>query len=182
MATTAQVLAIAPGILRTYGLSFLLLPFNVFSTYYLQAVLRPGERLRGVGGPGLVLSGGSSWPCLPLWRAGPVVGHAHYRGGWWPLGAAALMASRPGPAGREILKTPSLEAMASREGVLWAGLQFAVDLRGAVGHLLHQGVHLVALGVEEGQVLGGLRLWVMKSSSIFWVRARVFRATSTKVP
>lgn len=37
---------------------------------------------------------------------------------------------------------------------MWAGLQFAVDLRGAVGYLLHQGIHLVALGVEEGQVLG----------------------------
>ena len=32
MVPTDQVLAIAPGILRTYGLSFLLLPFNVFST------------------------------------------------------------------------------------------------------------------------------------------------------
>ena len=85
MATTAQVLAIAPGILRTYGLSFLLLPFNVFSTYYLQAVLRPGERLRGVGGPGAgAQRGAHPGPASPLWRAGPVVGHAHYRGGWWP--------------------------------------------------------------------------------------------------
>ena len=34
MTPTEEVLAIAPGIIRTYSLSFLLLPLNIFSTYY----------------------------------------------------------------------------------------------------------------------------------------------------
>ena len=78
MAPTAQVLAIAPGILRTYGLSFLLLPFNVFSTYYLQAVLRPGSAFGVSVARGLVVSGGLilALPTLfggqALWWAMPV--------------------------------------------------------------------------------------------------------------
>ena len=32
--------AMAPAIVRTYALSFLLLPFNIFSTYYFQATQR----------------------------------------------------------------------------------------------------------------------------------------------
>ena len=36
-----DIYAIAPAILRTYGLSFLLLPLNIFSTYYFQSLLRP---------------------------------------------------------------------------------------------------------------------------------------------
>ena len=31
----------APAIIRTYALSFLLLPFNIFSTYYFQSIMRP---------------------------------------------------------------------------------------------------------------------------------------------
>lgn len=34
MSPTPEILAMAPGIIRTYALSFLLLPFNIFSTYY----------------------------------------------------------------------------------------------------------------------------------------------------
>ncbi|MCI8639456.1 MAG: multidrug transporter MatE [Coprococcus sp.] len=41
MSPTQAVLNIAPTIIRTYSLSFLLLPFNVFSTYYFQALLKP---------------------------------------------------------------------------------------------------------------------------------------------
>lgn len=41
MKPTEAVLAIAPGIIRTYSLSFLLLPFNIFSTYYFQAIIKP---------------------------------------------------------------------------------------------------------------------------------------------
>ena len=40
MSPTPAVLEIAPAIIRTYALSFLLLPLNVFSTYYFQAILR----------------------------------------------------------------------------------------------------------------------------------------------
>ena len=60
MTPTEAVLAIAPQILRSYGLSFLLLPFNVFSTYDFQAVMRPGASfaisvVRGVGLSGLLI-------------------------------------------------------------------------------------------------------------------------------
>lgn len=41
MTPTEQILAIAPGIIRSYGISFLLLPFNIFSTYYFQALMKP---------------------------------------------------------------------------------------------------------------------------------------------
>lgn len=60
MTPTEEVLAIAPQILRSYGLSFLLLPFNVFSTYYFQSVMRPVTSfaisvVRGVGLSGLLI-------------------------------------------------------------------------------------------------------------------------------
>lgn len=41
MTPTKEILAIAPSIICTYGLSFLLLPLNVFSTYYFQALMKP---------------------------------------------------------------------------------------------------------------------------------------------
>lgn len=41
MTPTEEILAIAPDIIRSYGISFLLLPFNIFSTYYFQALMKP---------------------------------------------------------------------------------------------------------------------------------------------
>lgn len=41
MSPSQNVLAIAPKIMRVYGLSFLLLPFNIFSAYYFQSIMRP---------------------------------------------------------------------------------------------------------------------------------------------
>jgi len=41
MNPTNDILKIAPAILCTYGLSFLLLPLNIFSTYYFQAIMKP---------------------------------------------------------------------------------------------------------------------------------------------
>lgn len=41
MDATQEVLAIAPHIVRLYALSFVLLPFNVFSTYYFQSLMKP---------------------------------------------------------------------------------------------------------------------------------------------
>ena len=40
MTPTAEVLAIAPGILRSYGVSYILLPFNLFAAYYFQAMMK----------------------------------------------------------------------------------------------------------------------------------------------
>ena len=41
MTPTESVLRIAPMIIRIYSLSFVLLPFNVFSTYYFQSIMQP---------------------------------------------------------------------------------------------------------------------------------------------
>lgn len=41
MTPTEEILAIAPQIIRSYGISFLLLPLNIFSTYYFQALMKP---------------------------------------------------------------------------------------------------------------------------------------------
>lgn len=41
MTPTQEIIEIAPTIIRTYGLSFILLPLNIFSTYYFQAILQP---------------------------------------------------------------------------------------------------------------------------------------------
>ena len=57
MAPTAEVLHIAPAIMRCYGLSFLLLPVNIFSTYYFQSIMRPGISFGVAVSRGLVISG-----------------------------------------------------------------------------------------------------------------------------
>lgn len=57
MRPTAAILAIAPGIIRTYAVSFLLLPLNIFSTYYFQAILKPGAAFFVSVARGLVISG-----------------------------------------------------------------------------------------------------------------------------
>ena len=57
MAPTEEVLAIAPAIFRMYGISFLLLPANVFSTYYFQALMEPGAAFVVSVGRGLAVSG-----------------------------------------------------------------------------------------------------------------------------
>lgn len=41
MQPTEAILAISPAIIRRYGISFLLLPLNIFSTYFFQALLKP---------------------------------------------------------------------------------------------------------------------------------------------
>ncbi len=40
MKPTAEILAIAPAIIRSYSISFILLPLNIFSTYYFQALMK----------------------------------------------------------------------------------------------------------------------------------------------
>lgn len=57
MEPTEVVLQIAPGIIRRYGLSFLLLPLNIFSTYYFQALMKPRTALVVSVARGLVVSG-----------------------------------------------------------------------------------------------------------------------------
>ena len=48
---------LAPFIIRSYSLSFLLLPLNIFSTYYFQAVMEPKTALVVSLSRGLLVSG-----------------------------------------------------------------------------------------------------------------------------
>ena len=48
---------IATGIIRRYGISFILLPFNIFSTYYFQAMMKPSTAFVVSVGRGAVISG-----------------------------------------------------------------------------------------------------------------------------
>ena len=57
MQPTQEILAIAPAIIRSYGISFLLLPLNIFSTYYFQALLKPRTSFIVSVGRGAVISG-----------------------------------------------------------------------------------------------------------------------------
>ena len=78
MAPTPAILAMAPAIVRTYALSFLLLPFNIFSTYYFQAIMQPKAAFIVSVSRGLVISGililllpallsaGAIWFAMPI--------------------------------------------------------------------------------------------------------------------
>lgn len=57
MNPTPKILNMAPAIIRTYSLSFLLLPFNIFSTYYFQAIMKPKAAFVVSVARGLVISG-----------------------------------------------------------------------------------------------------------------------------
>lgn len=58
MDATPEVVSITPQIFRTYALSFLLLPLNVFSTYYFQSLMRPKTAFAVSVARGAVVSGG----------------------------------------------------------------------------------------------------------------------------
>ena len=57
MSPTEEVLQMAPMIIRRYGLSFLLLPLNIFSTYCFQAVMKPAAAFVVSISRGLIISG-----------------------------------------------------------------------------------------------------------------------------
>ena len=57
MTPTPEILDMAPAIVRAYALSFLLLPFNIFSTYYFQAIMKPKAAFVVSVARGLVISG-----------------------------------------------------------------------------------------------------------------------------
>lgn len=58
MDATPNVLEIAPTIIRIYATSFLLLPFNIYSAYYFQSIMRARAALWLAVARGLVISGG----------------------------------------------------------------------------------------------------------------------------
>ena len=47
----------APAILRSYGLSYILLPFNLFATYYLQSMMKPNPSMIVSLARGAIVSG-----------------------------------------------------------------------------------------------------------------------------
>lgn len=57
MKPTNEILDMAPAVIRTYALSFLLLPFNIFSTYYFQAIMKQKAAFVVSVARGLVVSG-----------------------------------------------------------------------------------------------------------------------------
>lgn len=81
MNPTENVLQIAPSIIRAYGLSFLLLPINIFSTYYFQGIMKPRAAFIVSISRGLLISGililllpaisgaNSVWLAMPITEA-----------------------------------------------------------------------------------------------------------------
>lgn len=57
MTPTPSVMKIAPGILRAYGISYILLPFNLFATYYFQAMMKAEVSMIASVARGAVVSG-----------------------------------------------------------------------------------------------------------------------------
>lgn len=57
MTPTDSILQIGPAIIRKYGISFLILPFNIFSTYYFQAIMKPTTSFVVSVARGAVISG-----------------------------------------------------------------------------------------------------------------------------
>ena len=82
MTPTENVLRIAPGIMRIYSLSFLLLPFNVYASYYCHSTLdSPGSMTVSVF-RGILLSG-ALIIVLPLVFGGDSV--------WWAMPVTELL-------------------------------------------------------------------------------------------
>ncbi|MGG5372340.1 MATE family efflux transporter [Enterococcus sp. AZ196] len=57
MTPNQEIVEAAPAIIRNYGLSFIFLPFNIFSTYYFQALMKPKAAFLISVARGLVISG-----------------------------------------------------------------------------------------------------------------------------
>ncbi len=78
MKPTQEVLAIAPGILRVYGLSYAIISYNIFLTYYFQAVLKSGASMVISLARGVIVSSAMIillpmlFPSEALWLAMPV--------------------------------------------------------------------------------------------------------------
>lgn len=82
MKPTERILKIAPQIIRRYSISFLLLPLNIFATYYFRAILKAKTAFKISIMRGLAISGALIM-ILPvlfdedfLWFAMPVTGLA----------------------------------------------------------------------------------------------------------
>ena len=89
MTPTQEILEMAPAIVRAYSISFLLLPFNIFSTYYFQAIMQPRAAFVVSVARGLIISGililllpvtfgaDSVWFAMPITELITAVGAAY---------------------------------------------------------------------------------------------------------
>ena len=84
MTPNDEVLRIAPEIIRVYGLSFFLLPFNVYATYYFQSTLQPFVSFMVSLLRGALLSGGLIL-LLPVSFGGSAI--------WWAMPLSELLTS-----------------------------------------------------------------------------------------
>ena len=82
MQANKEILAMAPSIVRVYAISFLMLPFNIFSTYYFQSVLKPKESFVVSVVRGCVLSGALIL-ILPILFSGSAI--------WWTMPITELI-------------------------------------------------------------------------------------------
>lgn len=82
MSPTEEVLAIAPHIMRIYAISFILLPYNVYATYYFQAILKEKVSIVISLARGIVLSG-IILVLLPLVFGGNAI--------WWTMPITELI-------------------------------------------------------------------------------------------
>lgn len=57
MKPTEAILEMAPSIIRCYSISFILLPLNIFSTYYFQALMKPKAAFNVSVFRGVIISG-----------------------------------------------------------------------------------------------------------------------------
>lgn len=57
MSPTESVLQVAPAIIRAYCVSFLMLPLNIYSTYYFQSVMKPATSFSISVARGMFISG-----------------------------------------------------------------------------------------------------------------------------
>lgn len=76
MTPTDSVLAIAPGIVRVYAISFLMLPFNVYSTYYFQSVMKAKTSMIVSIARGILISGALILALPPIFGGDSV---------WWTM-------------------------------------------------------------------------------------------------
>lgn len=72
MTPTENVLKLGPEIIRAYALSFLILPFNLFSTYYFQSVLQTKISLLVSLMRGIVISGIMVIILPMIWNPGAI--------------------------------------------------------------------------------------------------------------
>ncbi|MBP3673677.1 MAG: multidrug transporter MatE [Oscillospiraceae bacterium] len=78
MTPTDSILQMAPSIIRSYGISFLLLPLNISSTYYFQALMKPATSFIVSVARGAVISGllimvlPAVSPAESIWFAMPI--------------------------------------------------------------------------------------------------------------